>query len=365
MENIVEFPGREVIEDEALEWLIRLDGDCPLSAEEEKAFEAWLARSPAHREALRGLNTFWANCNVMGELVETPGVVALCKQRLAAYFWPLSGFRMATVATVLMALTLGVVFGGFGLGGITKSNGLYLTAVGQQKTITLADNSRLQLNTNSQLQVDYTEGFRNIRLLQGEVHFEVAKDTSKPFRVYAGSGRVQAVGTAFNVYLRDDDVDVLVTEGRVALASILPLASNAGVGGSLAEDPYAESEINGLGAFTAGEGVILKKSQTEALKPVIELVSTGLDDSKAQKARLAWRQGLLIFSGESLEEVAAEIRRYTPVKIEIVNPTQRKMEIGGQIQVGNTESMFKALEANFGLEVKRLSYNHVQFVVKD
>ena len=39
---------------------------------------------------------------------------------------------------------------------------------------------------------------------------------------------------------------------------------------------------------------------------------------------LAWRKGLIIFSGESLEQVIAEISRYTPVQIEIVNPELRQ-----------------------------------------
>ena len=77
---------------------------------------------------------------------------------------------------------------------------------------------------------------------------------------------------------------------------------------------------------------------------------------------LAWRKGLIIFSGESLEQVIAEISRYTPVQIEIVNPELRLLEIGGQVEVGDTDSMFKALEVNFGLTIKRISYNHVQVI---
>ena len=67
----------------------------------------------------------------------------------------------------------------------------------------------ITLNTNSQIQVDYSEKQRNIRLLQGEAHFEVAKDRDKPFHVYAGNGRAQAVGTAFAVYLKESDMQVL------------------------------------------------------------------------------------------------------------------------------------------------------------
>ncbi len=68
--------------------------------------------------------------------------------------------------------------------------------------------------------MDYDEGFRDVHLLQGEAHFSVAHDKNLPFRVFAGAGQIRAVGTAFTVYLKNDSVDVTVTEGSVALAAI-------------------------------------------------------------------------------------------------------------------------------------------------
>lgn len=397
MENIIGFPDREVIEDEALEWLIRLDGDKPLSASEEKSLDAWLARSPVHREALKSLNIFWSNSNVLGELAKPHGVMQLCGKHIVSYFWPLSNYNAVAASAALLMLCVGVMFSGlFNTLDIAESNGVYLTAVGQQKNVTLADGSHIQLNTNSQIQVDYDNDFRNIRLLQGEVHFEVSKDPSKPFRVYAGSGRVQAVGTAFNVYLKKEDVNVFVTEGSVSVASILPLANSKTAKGNQTQigvnkplvdasdvdaidvdiskegrDLYAESEVNGLGIVAAGEGVTLKKTAAKipsAIKTplesrfVVELVPTVLDQLQKQNARLAWRQGQLIFNGESLEEMVAEIGRYTSVNIEIVDPELRDIAIGGQIQLGDTNAIFKALEASFGLKINRLSYNRVQIV---
>ena len=399
METIVKFPNRDAVEDEALAWLIRLDGDKPLSASEERTFEQWLARSPAHRDAMKSLNAFWSNCNVLGEVLEPSSITVPSHKRivtgLIASLWPAINFRGAALASALMVLALGVTLLVARPWDITASNGVYLTAVGQQKTVTLSDDSRIQLNTNSQIQVDYSDGYRNIRLLQGEVHFEVAKDPSKPFRVYAGSGRVQAVGTAFNVYLNKDQVEVLVTEGRVAVGSFLPLAARSpnhlpsevqqtqatqmheaeNVTTTPIDTPtrdlYAASEVNGLGTIAAGRGVILKKTRTESpgthkgspkTETVVELVPTFVNNAKQEHTRLAWRQGLLIFAGESLEEAVEEIGRYTSVEIDIVDPALRAIEVGGQIRVADTDSMFKALEANFGLKIKRLSYNRVQIV---
>ena len=384
MDKIIEFPDHDIIEDEALEWLVRLDADHPLNKSEERMLDEWLARSPVHRDALKSLNTFWSSANVLSSLAEPSSVIGLLQKRCLAYFQPLINRRRSATFATLLVLGL-MIFGldGFNLKNNADTNGLYVTAVGQQKTVTLADDSVIQLNTNSQVQVDYSQGFRNIRLLQGEAHFDVAKDKSKPFRVYAGSGRVQAVGTAFNVYLRGSDVDVFVTEGRVAVASILnidnqlPLdadASNSHASTAVADDTdaYIATRVNGLGEISAGQGALLKVAEAVGVNDdtqgvqrfELELVPDLTSSASHLKKNhpLAWRKGLIIFSGESLEQVIAEISRYTPVQIEIVNPELRHLEIGGQVEVGDTDSMFKALEVNFGLTIKRISYNHVQVI---
>ena len=289
MDKIIEFPDHDIIEDEALEWLVRLDADHPLNKSEERMLDEWLARSPVHRDALKSLNTFWSSANVLSSLAEPSSVIGLLQKRCLAYFQPLMNRRRSATFATLLVLGL-MVFGldGFNLKNNADTNGLYVTAVGQQKTVTLADDSVIQLNTNSQVQVDYSQGFRNIRLLQGEAHFDVAKDKSKPFRVYAGSGRVQAVGTAFNVYLRGSDVDVFVTEGRVAVESILNIddqlpidadASNSHASTAVADDTdaYIATRVNGLGEISAGQGALLK---------VAEAVGVDDDTQGAQRFEL-------------------------------------------------------------------------------
>lgn len=367
MESIVEFPDREIIEDEALSWLIRLDGDQSLSPKEEQALDAWLARSPAHREALTSANRFWANANVLGELAPPQSVMDLCRKSLRRWLWPDPGQRLKPALGLSFVLTLGLALSlALDLRGIGHSNGVYMTAVGQQQTLTLADNSVLQLNTNSQIQVDFSDQHRNIRLLQGEVHFQVAKDPSKPFRVYAGNGRVQAVGTAFNIHLQADNVEVLVTEGRIALASTLPVATPQPRAPAPAADPYAKTTLNGLGTFAAGEALTLKKVQgpnpAATNAPAVTLVQASPAQVARHKTELAWRRGLLIFNGQALSEVIAEVERYTTVAIDIVDPELGRLAVGGQIKVADTDAMFAALEANFGLRIKRLSYNHVQVI---
>ena len=381
MENIHAFPDRKMIEDEAATWLIKLDSDKPLTNQEQTAFREWLERSAVHRNAINQLNTFWGN-NVLTELMVPLGKPETHRGLLANVFAGLMrsaltiGGLSVTAAVVTLALTLTLVLNG---NNMTESNGLYVTAVGQQKSITMADGSTLQLNTNSQVEVEYNDNYRNIRLIQGEVHFDVAKNPALPFRVYAGSRRVQAVGTAFTVYLKDKEVNVLVTEGRVALAALETTATgfeknrvDNGLADSdlvdsslidssamLAVDPYANIATKNLGELDAGQATTLTVTENFTAPPVQAV-------SREELKRLqSWRNGLLVFSGEPLQQVVNEISRYTTVSIEITDPEVRSMEIGGRFRVGDIDGMFSALEENFGLRVNRLAYNRVQLAPAD
>ena len=374
MENIIEWPDSTTIEEEAAAWIIMLDGEEEFSETNRAELRAWLKRSPKHVETLKKLNAFWAD-NQLTELLEPSlaSVAVKARRRQKAQFPWMGAWRSMAAVSVMLMVGLAILFGA-GLEGVTRSatNGPYATAVGEQKSIKLADGSVVELNTNSQMIVEYSEGFRNIHLVQGEVHFNVAKDPSSPFRVYARNSRVQAVGTAFTVYLADKDVEVYVTEGRVALAGLHALApASAGAPKSgrpdknPVVDPYVKSKVEDLGALDIGRGAILKTSDaaTElSADKLFEVVPSPQSEDIAR--RLAWRDGLLVFSGETLEQMLAEVGRYTMVQIELSTPELRKIEIAGQIHVGDTESMFKALESNFGLKVKRLGYNRVEITVK-
>ena len=101
------------------------------------------------------------------------------------------------------------------------------TAVGQQRSVTLADESVVTLNTNSIIETRLAADVRSVYLRKGEVYFAVAHDQARPFYVHAGDALVRAVGTAFDVRVRDDArVEVIVAEGRVEVQ----VAAAAGAG---------------------------------------------------------------------------------------------------------------------------------------
>ena len=366
-ENIVEFPDRKAIEKEAGAWLIKLDGDCAPSAGELASLREWLERSPVHRKQLGSLADFWGKMNVLTELAVPLGRPESRTNRSFVRSLRHSIPKFGRAAFVTAVIVIGVVTA-FWMrpDPFLSSNGLYATAIGQQQTMTLADDSVVLLNTNTQIQVDYNNEYRNIRLLQGEAHFTVAKSAARPFRVYAGNGRVQAVGTAFSVYLKDNAVDVTVTEGEVTLASVYRSGSNRSPrqgtppgtnqsSGSIAI--VADGRVETLGRIKAGESATIRSAPDAVTVSTIDAIETV--EAPEMAKRMSWRDGILTFAGDPLVVVVDEISRYTTVSIEISDPVVRATRIGGRFPIGETDAMFDALEANFGLRVTRLSHDRV------
>jgi transmembrane sensor len=383
MKTVVDFPDQGVLKEEAAEWLIRLDGDSPPTQQELETLGQWLHRSPAHREELERLATLWDRMNVLTELA-----VPLGKRRSEIPPTRLEGATSLVRARGLRPAIVGaLIIGAFALGlawhlrGVfddraAAADGLYATAVGQQTTIELPDGSQIILNTNSQIRVDYGDQYRRVHLLQGEALFTVATDSDRPFRVYAGSGRIQAVGTAFSVYLKGLDVQVTVTEGRVALASLdLPLSKvsqpvtlAAGQRAGRAPNVTTDDDpVESLGTLAAGQVATIRGPENEAgvdNAPTPKVIESPLPPNEIAK-RLAWRDGILMFSGDRLEDVVKEVSRYTTVAIEIPEPDIRNMRIGGRFPVGETEVMLGALESNFNLRVTYLSHDRVIVTAAD
>jgi len=77
----------------------------------------------------------------------------------------------------------------------------------------------IALNSNSQVQIEFTADKRTVRLLRGEAFFEVAHNKERPFVVIAGENEVTAVGTAFEVRYEPDHIDVTLVEGKVNVTS--------------------------------------------------------------------------------------------------------------------------------------------------
>lgn len=352
MKNVVDFPDMTAIDDEAAAWLVRLDAEIELSEEERAQIGEWLNRSPVHRERLLKLAATWENLNVLTELA-VPLVPSTPSRPGHVRF--LTTFFAASAAVVALSAMLFVYLQWLAPAPYTATNGLYSTEIGKHRSTVLADESELYLNTNSKVRVDFSENYRDVYLLQGEVLFVVTKDEHRRFRVYAGGSRIDAVGTAFSVYLRDDEIDITVTEGEVALSAAAEIPMIAAGDG---QEPTRQAGATELGTLHAGQIATLSRVVEPSGYSVTNFFTSPNAREEDLKHRLSWIDGNVAFSGESLENVINEISRYTTTEIEFADPELKAMRIGGLFPVGETRLMFETLEM-YGLDVTYLSIDRV------
>ena len=166
-----------------------------------------------------------------------------------------SAFHVLRVVAPLAVLALVLALAGkrMGLPGFAPGKGqppheVFSTQQGERALVRLSDGTEVRLNTETRLVVPipFRAEWREVHL-EGEAFFDVAADSLRPFVVRAGGARVEVLGTAFNVQtrLREDAVEVVVAEGRVAL----------GHGGRGASGEAVVLQSHQLGRVQAGEVV--------------------------------------------------------------------------------------------------------------
>lgn len=384
MSNISKFPTNSVIEEEACLWIVKFEGDNEPTKQEIKQFNAWLSKSPAHRETLLRLAQTWGEMDVMSGLMIPLGH-ALKSKRSSFEMWALTPLLLivamyrwlghavkslckpvVALPTIALILTLSLSIW-FTSEQIDVPNNVYITAIGHHSTHTLEDGSILWLNSNSQVEVNYTDSKRIINLVKGEAHFDVTSDPQRPFEVFAGSRMIKAIGTAFSVYRLADKIEVMVTEGIVELAVVQSTLIIKPATSSIVDeeanqqtfiDTPGENIVTVIASLEAGQSVSMPISSSKLDTPVVE------HEVGELARKLSWLDGKLVFAGESLEEVVAEVSRHTSIVIEVADPGLRKLRIGGQFKAGETDALFDVLESGFGIKITHLSKDRVQLDAK-
>ena len=354
---VLDFPENKSIQTQASEWLAKLDAEQP-SKRDLADFKQWVNADSAHRIAFEELVEFWDEMNILTQAVLprellTNGLLAneLAANKLLpeqpsqrrpwyASMQTVMGAALLAIAAVVATITMQL-----------PSTTIYTTGVGEQKTVQLADNSIVQLNTNSRLEVHYSDSPRRLTLSQGEAHFDVAHNPNRPFEVYAGQGLVRAIGTAFTVHIRKIDIEVIVTEGTVELDR----AAQPNIETNITVDTNANSTAKPTVKASAGSVLTYDK---DLLNDVELMVASQLEK------QLSWREGMLVFKGEPLQNVVDEVSRYTNLKIIIPERSAREMKVGGLFKVGDTESLFEALRDGFDIHVKEVS-NDVVYLISN
>ena len=349
--RILTFPDTAAIEAEAAAWVAHFDAG-EVSAKDQAAFQEWLNRSALHRDAIAEYGKLWSEFDALGSLTDTaeapqsaslrdsqPGMLERARPWLAA------------CAAAAMVAAGGAVFLHSKPREIAKAQGhpvarhshpltrvSYETPVGGQSKITLADGSTVILNTNSLLDVNFSDKCRDVHLRRGEAYFDVVHDKARPFTVYANNYVVRDIGTAFDVHLAKTGlVEVGVTKGSVEVRP--------------ADGGQVSGLAKSLGIIAAGQNIVLG----EKLERAKIVASPDLG------RKLAWRQGQLIYTGQPLAEVLADVSRYSDIQIELADPALQNLPVGGAFRTDQIDAIFAALENNFGIHAEWVDPQHVRF----
>lgn len=304
---------------EAAEWYTRLRAQ-NLSDIEAARFRGWLAANPDRRREFEAVEQFWER---FGQFEHSPGVVrgraAIDERRRSSKRAVARKFAALAAAVVVLA--------GATLIFVERGSGLRLaTAIGEQRTVPLADGSIITLNTNSEVRVDYTEARRGVELVRGQANFEVAKDAARPFVVRAGGSDVRAIGTVFDVYKALDKVTVTLIEGRIAV------------------DQQGRAEV----LLAAGEQLSFTDNEVEEKRSQIDVPRV-----------TAWRARKLDFLNTPLSEAIEEANRYSHDEIVLRAPSLQAARISGTFEAGKTELFVEGVRSLYRLKVERIGEHQI------
>lgn len=298
--------------EQAAEWLVRLH-DLDAGADVRAACARWCAEDAAHARA-------WARAErLMGNLGDLPPELARAVLDPSVKARQPATTRRAAVlgvATLLAAAPL--AWSMWRLAEDRQWSADYATAPGGQRTVTLADGSRVTLNTASAIDVRFGAAERLIVLRQGEILVDSGKDAARrPLRVATSHGRMEALGTRFTVRQHADRTAVAVLAGAVHVepAAGLPLV------------------------LPAGQQTRFTALQAAAAAP--------LDPAGA-----AWTNGMLLADAMRLDAFALELARYRRGMVR-VEPAVAALTVSGAFPIRDTDRSLAMLARTYRIAVHR------------
>jgi transmembrane sensor len=349
--------SRTEIDETAAAWFAKREsGDW--SAGEQSKLEAWLDSSTSHRIAYIRIVSAWersGRLSALGAGVPSGEIPARDTWNLSpasnapsspassghlestsdsegssASFrpqapWLRTAFQrrqlLRIAAAILVLSTTGGIVWYFSGHGATS----YRTSIGALSAIPLADGSKVTLNTNSQIDVVFSNKARTVKLDRGEAFFEVSKDVTRPFVVEIADKRVVAVGTRFSIRRDEDDLRVYVDDGRVQIKRL-------GIAPEAAETLLSA----GSEARTAKSSIIVDQPTAAQVEQL-----------------LSWRTGYLRFRDTRLADAVVEFNRYSLHKIVIEDPAIANIHIGGNFRTDDADSFVGLIQSGFPVKADR------------
>lgn len=311
----MEQTGSAQIQLQAAEWIMEQNETGQWDDTRQSALDAWLSQSPSHLLAYWRLKATWERTHRLAALRADPiGTHRVTPHKSR---WPLTFGLLA--ATTIVAATVGWFL--FRPG--ATSDRIYQTPVGGHEVIALADGSRIELNTATEIRV--RPRWRTVELIKGEAYFQIKHDSMDPFTVLASGHRVTDLGTKFIMRTNGKRLQVTLLDGSVRFESASP-----------ATRKHSEVLKPGDVAVATANSVSIEQTTTQALS----------DAS-------AWRRGMLVFRDATLAEAAEEFNRYNDEQIVVHGSRAAKLKIDGTFHFDNVAGFTNMAQHVLDLQVRR------------
>lgn len=297
--------------DQATAWVVRLTSG-RATAEDAAALRRWCDDDAVHRQAFAEARLLWQTLGpaaqeialrghaeasrshgrllgrraVIGGALAASAAVAWCGWRPPLHLWP----------------------------SLDELRADYRTATGEQRQLALTAGVSVLLNTQTSIGVrPLPAGGRGIDLITGEAAVTASAPAAAPFVVTAAGGRASATSARFDI--RRDGATVRVTsrDGDVEVA-------------------HRDRAVT----VTSGYQVAYDGSGLGAVLPVELAVAT------------AWQHGMLIFRHEPFDHVVAEVNRYRPGRIIVLDDALGRRDVVASFHLDRIGEVVGNLEHAFG-----------------
>jgi transmembrane sensor len=301
----------------ARRWVARL-ASSGCSQRDVRRLQSWLEKDPRHRAAFDRQRLFWQSLSQAREQV-----LAACPDVTAANARPtmIERYTLPALASIGAVVVL-VFFLPYLLHGARTEYRAGVTP----RALTLEDGTEVSLDAGTAIAVDYKIDERRIELLRGHAWFNVAHQAERPFRVTALGGRIEDVGTAFEVGLDGDQVSSAVSQGCIEVSA----TGRAGKGVRVSEGQQVSYRVGG---------------PLSGVQPV------------AVERIAVWRQGEILVVGLSPRMAIAQIARYRSAPVWVVPGHDERRKITGIFQTGKPDQAIRAVADQAGLETVTLPGN--------
>ena len=304
----------ERVRRQAARWVARRKGG-DLTPGEEQEFGRWRRASPRHAQAYDRLEALWELA-----ATATPASSPSGGRSKAPRF--ATGRQLALAASLFALAVLGAaVLLGARATPSTRGPVLLASAIGEIVPFTLADGSKIVLDTRSKVLVDCDGEARRFALIAGRARFIVARE-ARPFAVKVAGRELVATASTFDVSLIDREPQVRLLDGSL--------------------------DVRGIG-WTRGMPVLRLRAGDD-----VRLARSGpTENNGAARTGDAWPRRMLQFRATPLADAVRLVNRYSHRQVRLAQPSLGNRRISGAYHAGDAEAFAQSVAVAFGLALRR------------